>query len=371
MNQISEYIIKLYDQLEGDESQPIDGSVVDEAISIINNRSAIDSKSLFLLLSALNLLNAAIKIEKHKSQLYHGFIKSKVSKIADVIIQDPTSFASTSLFYDSVQKCMYFEVFGVIFSFHQILETKLIKNVASKNTPIQWTGVRLQRIAQRVYELAKANFDNRNVMAENLVTDRSEKIKKLKKCQDCGNEISPTALFCPHCGCIPNESIITNGYHAGDKVQVNYNINKILGEIVSISPIFLKIKRRNNGIITVRQSSIDSIQILEEDTSDNIELLPINTKSPISTVQIVDSFDALLSNIFPILSIGNKTLIPTNATVTEINDSGIIITSDTGQSYVLDGIRVNFRKKMCFNGARLYCHKLSENGSMYSLLETR
>ena len=370
MNQISEYIIKLYDQLEGDESQPIDDSVVDEAISIINNRSAIDSKSLFLLLSALNLLNAAIKIEKLKSQLYYGFIKSKVSKIADVIIQDPASFASTSLFYDSVQKCMYFEVFGVIFSFHQIFETKLIKNVASKNTPIQWTGVRLQRIAQRVYELAKANFDNRNVMAENLVTDRSKKIKKIKKCQDCGNEISPTALFCPHCGCIPNESIITNGYHAGDKVQVNYNINKILGEIVSISPIFLKIKRRNNGIITVRQSSIDSIQILEEDTSDNIELSPINTKSPISTVQIVDSFDALLSNIFPILSIGNKTLIPTNATVTEINDSGIIITSDTGQSYVLDGIMVNFRKKTCFKGARLYCHKLSENGSMYSLLET-
>ena len=370
MNQISEDIIKLYDQLEGDESQPIDGSIVDEAISVINNRSAIDSNSLFLLLSALNLLNAAVKTEKHKSQLYYGFIKSKVSKIADVIIQDPASFANTSLFYDSVQKCMYFEVFGVIFSFHQIFETKLIKNVASKNTPIQWTGVRLQRIAQRVYELAKANFDNRNVMAENLVTDRSEKIKKLKKCQDCGNEISPTALFCPHCGCIPNESIITNGYHAGDKVQVNYNINKILGEIVSISPIFLKIKRRNNGIITVRQSSIDSIQILEEDTSDNIELSPINTKSPISTVQIVDSFDALLSNIFPILSIGNKTLIPTNATVTEINDSGIIITSDTGQSYVLDGIMVNFRKKTCFKGARLYCHKLSENGSMYSLLET-
>lgn len=370
MNQISEDIIKLYDQLEGDESQPINGSIVDEAISVINNRSAIDSNSLFLLLSALNLLNAAVKTEKHKSQLYYGFIKSKVSKIADVIIQDPASFASTSLFYDSVQKCMYFEVFGVIFSFHQIFETKLIKNVASKNTPIQWTGVRLQRIAQRVYELAKANFDNRNVMAENLVTDRSEKIKRLKKCQDCGNEISPTALFCPHCGCIPNESIITNGYHAGDKVQVNYNINKILGEIVSISPIFLKIKRRNNGIITVRQSSIDSIQILEEDTSDNIELSPINTKSPISTVQIVDSFDALLSNIFPILSIGNKTLIPTNATVTEINDSGIIITSDTGQSYVLDGIMVNFRKKTCFKGARLYCHKLSENGSMYSLLET-
>lgn len=63
MNQISEDIIKLYDQLEGNESQPIDGSIVDEAISVINNRSAIDSNSLFLLLSALNLLNAAVKTE--------------------------------------------------------------------------------------------------------------------------------------------------------------------------------------------------------------------------------------------------------------------------------------------------------------------
>lgn len=370
MNQISEDIIKLYNQLEGDESLPIDGSMVDEAISVINNRSAIDSNSLFLLLSAINLLNAAVKTEKHKSQLYYGFIKTRVSKIADEIMQSPNSFSGTSLFYDSIQKCMYFDVFGVIFSFHQILETTLIKNVASRNTPIQWTGVRLQRIAQKVYELAKSNYDICHVVPDDSSTDILVSENRLKKCQDCGNDISTTALFCPHCGCIPNESIITNGYQAGDKVQVNYNINKILGEIVSISPIFLKIRRRNNGIITVRQSSIDSIQLLEEESSEDIELSTNNTKSPMSTAQIVDSFDALLSNVFPILSIGNKTLIPTNATVKEINDSGIWITSDTGQSEMLNGMMVNFRKKTCFPGARIYCNKLSENGSVYSLLET-
>lgn len=370
MNQISEDIFKLYNQLEGDECQPIDSNVVDEAVAIINSSNAEDSKVLFLLLSAINLLNAAIKTEKHKSQLFYGFIKTKVSKIADAIIQSPSSYEDTSIFYDSAQKCMYFDVFGVIFSFHQILETKLIKNVASKNTPIQWTGVRLQRIAQKVYELAKSNYDKCHVVSDDSSTEILVSEKRLKKCQDCGNEISTTALFCPHCGCIPNESIITNGYQAGDRVQVNYNINKILGEIVSISPIFIKIRRRNNGVITIRQSSIDSIQILDANIYDNTELSPNNAISPMSPIQIVDSFDALLSNIFPILSIGNKTLIPTNAIVTEINDSGIMITYDTGKSDVVNGIMVNFRKKTCFIGARLYCHRLSENGSSYYILET-
>ena len=91
MNQISEDIFKLYNQLEGDECQPIDSNVVDEAVAIINSSNAEDSKVLFLLLSAINLLNAAIKTEKHKSQLFYGFIKTKVSKIADAIILSPST----------------------------------------------------------------------------------------------------------------------------------------------------------------------------------------------------------------------------------------------------------------------------------------
>ena len=113
MNVISEDIFKLYNQLEGDECQPIDSGVVDDAISIINNSNVEDSKVLFLLLSAINLLNAAIKTEKHKSQLFYGFIKTKVSKIADTIILSPSLYNDTSLFYDSAQKCIYFEVFGM------------------------------------------------------------------------------------------------------------------------------------------------------------------------------------------------------------------------------------------------------------------
>ena len=238
MNQISEDIFKIYNQLEGDEWQPIDGNVVNEAISVINNRNADDSNSLFLLLSAINLLNAAIKTENYKSQLYYGFIKTKVSKIADSIISNPGSYDDTFVFYDGVQKCMYFEVFGVIFSFHQVLETKLIKNIASNNTPIKWSGVRLQRIAQKIYELAKKLCNNDVAVTGISKTYNDEGVRRLTKCPDCSHEISTTALFCPYCGRIPNDSIITNGYQIGDKIQVNYNINKILGEIVSISPIF-------------------------------------------------------------------------------------------------------------------------------------
>mgnify|MGYP007050610873 CR=1 FL=1 len=77
MNQISEDIFKLYNQLEGDECQPIDSNVVDEAVAIINSSNAEDSNVLFLYCQLLIYLNAAIKTEKHKSQLFLWFYQNK------------------------------------------------------------------------------------------------------------------------------------------------------------------------------------------------------------------------------------------------------------------------------------------------------
>lgn len=116
MSHISEHIFKLYNQLSEDEIQPIDDDVVVNAINIINRISVNNSDSLFYFLTAMNLLNAAIKTAQHKSQLSHAFIKTRVSKIADKILQNPSSFTETYLFYDNAQKCMYFEVYDVIFT---------------------------------------------------------------------------------------------------------------------------------------------------------------------------------------------------------------------------------------------------------------
>ena len=91
MSTISEHIFSLYNQLKENESQHIDDSVVDEAVSIVKNTELTDSYSLFYILAAVNLLNAAIKVERYKSQLFYfyGFIKSRVSRLADACLDNP------------------------------------------------------------------------------------------------------------------------------------------------------------------------------------------------------------------------------------------------------------------------------------------
>ena len=150
MSTISEHIFSLYNQLKENESQHIDDSVVDEAVSVVKNTELTDSYSLFYILAAVNLLNAAIKVERYKSQLFYGFIKSRVSRLADACLDNPDFYEEVAIYYDNNQKCIYFDVYGVIFSFHQIQESNKIKNIAPNNKPITWAGIRLQRIAQSV-----------------------------------------------------------------------------------------------------------------------------------------------------------------------------------------------------------------------------
>ena len=81
MSKISEHIFRLYSQLVGDEIQPIDENVVDEAMDVINKINVTDANSLFYFLSAINLLNAAIKTEKYKSRFemsYELFVRFRI-----------------------------------------------------------------------------------------------------------------------------------------------------------------------------------------------------------------------------------------------------------------------------------------------------
>ena len=209
MSKISEHIISLYNQLKDNENQQIDDVVIDEAIAVLNNTEPINSYSLFYILAAANLLNAAIKMEQHKSQLFYGLIKPKVSELADIYLKNPKLFENVSIYYDNKQKCIYFKVFEVIFSFHQIQESKLIKNVASNNEPILWTGIRLHRIAQNVFLYAKEQYYNLNSSNDShrLINEvsidsniKSTGNSNLIHCPDCNNKISSSAQRCPFCG---------------------------------------------------------------------------------------------------------------------------------------------------------------------------
>lgn len=128
---------------------------VDEAIQILRYLRVDHTCEAFLYLSAINLLNSAIKQPAYKNQLGYGFIKGKALLAAKIII---TRLRDNSIryYYDTDEKCLYIEVYDIIFSFHNILEDPLIIKKAANADKIVWPGIRLQRIAPYLFSLAKS-----------------------------------------------------------------------------------------------------------------------------------------------------------------------------------------------------------------------
>lgn len=128
------------------------------AENILRNFNSIsNTNQLFLVLAAINLLNAAIKKNEFKKDLTYSFIKSKATMLLELLIE-MDSLQHVSYFYDREEKCMYVKVYGVIFSFHYITESEtILNNIQDK---IEWEGIRLQKIAIEVYELALKNCTN-------------------------------------------------------------------------------------------------------------------------------------------------------------------------------------------------------------------
>ena len=382
MSEISEHIFSLYNQLKQNENQHIDDYVVDEAVSAINNTKPTDSYSLFYILAAVNLLNAAIKVKRHKSQLFYGFVKTQVSELADSYLINPEKFENVAVYYDNKQKCIYFDVYGVIFSFHQIQESKLIKNIASNNEPIIWAGIRLQRIAQCVFTYAKEVYDRfshkENLFGQEDLIENMEPMSLLNAannlypCPDCQHLISLSATICPNCGGIIAKNTIMKGYHVGDGVQITHSIYKVLGEITSITPHFISINRRNNDEVKIRIDAIDSIQSIDIfNNNETDSSFAEDANSVLSPQKIVNVLDDVTIKIFSILSIENKTVIPTNATVTGNDNAGIVVLSDNGEMIRLfTQHMINYKKKSCPIGARLYINNIEGLNCPFSIKET-
>ena len=134
---------------------------VRKAENILRNFYSIgNTNQLFLVLAAINLLNAAIKKNEFKKDLTYSFIKSKATILLEHLI-GMDSLQNVSYFYNREEKCIYVKVYGVIFSFHHITESEtILNNIQDK---IEWEGIRLQKIAIEVYELAQKNNTNYQV----------------------------------------------------------------------------------------------------------------------------------------------------------------------------------------------------------------
>ena len=132
----------------------IDDLVITEALAEAT-RSCDNAGEYFRVLSALNLLNSAIKDKRWKRDLSYGFIKGRAADLFDKWIKSPVD--GVKAYYNKEEGAVFFSVAGVVFSYHRIRLSDRIRDFIQSpgNVPILWNGVRLQKIPVEIFDLAK------------------------------------------------------------------------------------------------------------------------------------------------------------------------------------------------------------------------
>jgi len=156
MGFVLDEVVSEYKKIDTKMPMPlISRTTVEEAIIILKKLRINRTRDVFLYLSAINLLNAAIKQAPYKKELSYGFIKNK-ALFATKIIITRYRYNKVNYYYSTIEKCLYIEIYGVVFSFHNIFEDPLILEIAAKEKAIVWPEIRLQYIATPLFELAKS-----------------------------------------------------------------------------------------------------------------------------------------------------------------------------------------------------------------------
>ena len=361
MSEISNQIEELYSQLAEGESIPIHEESVKDAIRCIDDFELNSSESLFTIVAGLNLLNAAIKKDGLKTSLDYRYIKNNVSRVADFYLSNKERFEDVSVYYKQSNNCFLFDIFGVVFSFHNIKETSRIINEAANSDPIIWTGIRLQRIAQSVYEYGKHLCDSKTNTeikkeSQSVVTP----VFSLVPCPDCGKMISKSAKFCPNCGfdsC--KDADIIRDISLGDSVRVLFKDNEMSGIVNHIDSIYFELSNENGIRSRIKYSSIDSIDLLKSTafTSQNQQ-----------ANSFIQQIENNIKRILDIEGIKGKDLISTNSSITQGGPKPLFVVemdngrtvSCTKQGCVIDGNKKAFLDDKIV-GKRVFCGSLSSD----------
>lgn len=154
--QKSQMVENLYKKNENRTDKGLDEMIITEALGVATE-PCVDKDDFFRVLSALNLLNAAIKDKRWKHELSYGFIKGRAAQLFDQWIAKPVR--GVEAYYNEQEGAVFFELDGVIFSYHRIGFSKRIKSFihSAANKPIEWDGVRLQKIPVELFDLAMAS----------------------------------------------------------------------------------------------------------------------------------------------------------------------------------------------------------------------
>lgn len=341
MTEISKYVEEQYNELVGEERLPISEDSVKDAIRFIDDFDLKDSKSLFTIVAALNLLNAAVKKDNLKSSLYYAYIKTNVSKVADYYLSNKEKFEGVTVYYELPRKCFYFSIFDVVFSFHQIKETNQIVNVAANFEPIIWPGIRLQRIAQSVFEYGKqinGGDINRDAMKSDDLP--MEKKKIMIPCPECGRMLSPSANFCPNCGFdLSRDDEIAQDVLEGEQIQVEVNGLLKIGVVQKKGKSYLDLKLQDDSIYRVKYNVISSLLLTPPDTID----------LSVVSAQMVDR----IHDILQLENISLDDLIKTNSTIKECFKGKVNSVTEGGRSIVCFS-PIGFSNKTTKDGDKLF-----------------
>ena len=341
MTEISKYVEEQYNKV-GEEISPISEDSVKDAIRYIDDFDLKDSKSLFAIVAALNLLNAAVKKDNLKSSLYYAYIKTNVSKVADYFLSNKDIFEGTTVYYELPRKCFYFNIFDVVFSFHQVKETNQILNVAAKAEPITWPGIRLQRIAQSVFDYGMyINGITKTEPLESEVETNPMNEKSLIPCPDCGRMLSPSAKFCPNCGFdLSRDDEIAQDVLEGEQIQIEVNGLLKIGVVQKKGKSYLDLKMQDDSIYRVKYNAISSLLLTPSDTID----------LSIVSAQMIDR----IHDILKLENIGLDDIIKTNSTIKECFKGKVNSVTEGGRTIVCFS-PIGFSNKTTKDGDRLFC----------------
>lgn len=147
---------RIYRENENRTDKGINEMVITEALGV-STEECESPEGFFRTLSALNLLNAAIKDKRWKRQLSYGFIKGRATALFEEWIAHPIE--GVRAYYDKKEGAVFFEVVGVVFSYHNIRLSETTRSFirSSENKPIKWPGIRLQKIPVELFDLALAS----------------------------------------------------------------------------------------------------------------------------------------------------------------------------------------------------------------------
>ncbi len=154
--EIKHLVERIYNQNENRTDKGLNEMIITEALGVATEPCS-TKDDCFRVLSALNLLNSAIKDKRWKRQLSYGFIKGQAASLFNQWIAKPIQ--GVRAFYNLEEGAVFFDVEGVVFSYHCIkLSDKVREFMRSEsNRPIEWTGIRLQKIPVELFDLATAS----------------------------------------------------------------------------------------------------------------------------------------------------------------------------------------------------------------------